>query len=124
MRYLLPLALIVGILRDAVSYQTFGVETLSVGIASWLLVLLIHKTERYWFLVRMLTGGIFVLTVLMLTYFLSRLVGMPVPGLSVFFSVATASALCNAIVLPLFSVLAEAWFHETKFTKQYELFYR
>lgn len=118
----LPLALIVGFLRDMTGTLPVGTEMFSVTAAALFLDFAVQKLHRVWILVRIGTAFVFTFIALMVALILGGVLHQPAS-----FSWYNAgriflTAVYTAAFWPLFSAVSIRWFHERKPMKQYELF--
>lgn len=121
-QHTLGIGLAVGFLKDLVSLQPLGIETVVLGSASFALVLIVQSLDRESFLNRFVTCFIFVLSVSFLIWGISgflvsssRISWYPVYACLIL-------ALSTSVAMPLFFYFAGRWFKDQQPLKQYELF--
>ncbi len=121
-RHTVPMAFLVGLLRDFTSVQPLGVETVVLVSYAILLTLFTQKMERESVIMQGLVVFLFVFfvlsTVLILSGFL--VAGHPVGGYG--FLVSMTAAFSSAVIAPFSFMLAGWWFQGRSGLKQYELF--
>ena len=112
----------VGLLKDLVSFQPLGLETIVLGLASFVLAFVVQKIDRESLVNRFLACFVFVLSVSFLVWGLARFL---VSSSEISWYPVTACltlALSTSIVMPVFFYLISWWFKDHEPLKQYELF--
>ena len=117
-----PMAIVIGLLRDFSGSQFFGIETASLIIASTVLNVIVQKIDRESAVTRIAVSFVFVFSVLMLSGLFPALVGAPVALTLHTFLISAAVACYTSVLTPIFSTVTSRWFRERAPMKQYELF--
>ena len=118
----IPMAFVVGMFRDFFSSQALGVETVSLVLAALLLDQMVQKMQRELLWLRMVTGVIFILSILFFQFLITGLVTGVSQSYWYSWGIAFGSALYSAVLIPLFFFISAHWFHDRMAFKQYELF--
>ncbi len=118
----IPVAFLVGLSRDFISSQVFGLETLALVYAAYLLNLIVQKMERSRMLLRMVVAFYFTSLAFIINILSATFVMENVRMSWNYVSVALGSALYTAVLLPVFFYISSKWFNDTVSIKQYELF--
>ncbi|MDD5670666.1 MAG: hypothetical protein PHN49_03400 [Candidatus Omnitrophica bacterium] len=118
----IPMAILVGLMRDFLGTQSLGIETCSLLFASILLYLLVQKIERESLSLRMMITFIFVFCTLLVNLFLSNYLSGAMNVTWYHLAVAFGSALYTVLIMPVFFHVSAKWFHDSAVLQQYELF--
>jgi rod shape-determining protein MreD len=116
------LALVIGVLRDAVSAHPFGIEMTVLVLTSFVLDFVIHKIERHSWMMRLAVAGVFVLTVLLAQILLSVFLGSAKTITWQTGAVCFDSAVYTTLCVPPFFYFTSKWFSRRPIARQYELF--
>ena len=111
-----------GFLRDALSTQPMGVETVVLLAAALSLSFFVKKIERRSSVMRIFIGFIFVFGVSLFVLVFSNLLGFAQQPLWQCLTLAVSTAGSTVVFLPLFFFLTAWWFREKEMLRQYELF--
>ncbi|HXV28052.1 MAG TPA: rod shape-determining protein MreD [bacterium] len=121
-RKAVPTALAVGISRDLVSSQWFGLEMICCVSAAFLLELAVQKIEHTDFAFRAGIAFVFIFLIEILSLLLSNPFAGDTNRFWVGFGTAVGAAAYACVILPAFFYLSARWFRDRPPVKQLELF--
>ena len=108
----LPVTVGVGLVRDFLSSQLFGIEAASLVTVSFGFNFFIQKVQTSGLGVRMVGTFLFVFLTLNLTIILQDLLGKELSLTGALLSSYFLSALLTALLMPFFFMLTRRWFQE------------
>ncbi|MFZ5803207.1 MAG: hypothetical protein ACOY3K_08945 [Candidatus Omnitrophota bacterium] len=120
----LPTAVMVGILRDTASTGFLGLETLSLVLASWPLMVAVQKLRRELWMLKAGITFLFVLTVLLIQGSIWMIFGRFSFQIEMLLGTLLGSALYTTLAAFPFFKLSDRWFEGRMHLKQYEFFRR
>ncbi|MFA6601030.1 MAG: rod shape-determining protein MreD [Candidatus Omnitrophota bacterium] len=116
------LALLVGLMRDAVGSHPFGIETAVLVSASVALDFVVHKIERRSWLMRLAVTWVYTFTVFSSLLLLSGFFGYREFLTREAFALCFQAAFYAALAMPVFFLFTSRWFARRQVIRQYELF--
>ncbi len=118
-----PIAVVVGLMLDCVGAHPFGVETVSLAAASFVLDFLIYTIEHNSWVMRFIITFIFVFSSMLMVWVLSSLLSDS--DTIAWYSIVAClqAALYTTLIMPLFCSFTSRWFSKRSVVvRQYELF--